>query len=122
MYYNMKVWGRERDKGSGRLPPCTVAARYLTWIDMQQIFSVKIPAVHEVDIMTGLPVFVLAAVGPTSDIESVYNLLREYPPAIVGLMNNFHPRSPPGTVKRGVRIILSRKRAKRCKRSLYINL
>jgi len=80
IYYN---WGREKDEDSGRLPLCTAAARCLTWVDMQQIFSVNMSAIHEVDGMTGLPVFVLAAAGPRSDIESVYNLLREYPPAIL---------------------------------------
>ena len=47
------------------------------------VFSVHMPAIYEVDLMTGLPVFMLAAAGPRSDIESVYNLLREYPPAIL---------------------------------------
>ena len=72
---------------------CTATARFLTWADMRQIFSANMPAIHEVDGMTGLPVFVLAAVGPTSDIESVYNLLRKYPPAIVGLINDIHPNT-----------------------------
>jgi len=102
MYYNMKLWGREKDKVSGRLPLCTAAERCLTWVDMQKIFSVNMPAIHEVDGMTGLPVFMLAAAGPTSDIEAVYNLLREYPPAIVGVMSNSHPNTSTGTVqKRG---------------------
>jgi len=90
-YYDMKAWGREKDVYSGRLPLCTAAERCLTWVKMRQIFSFNMPAIHEVDLMTGLPVFMLAAVGPTSDIESVYNLLREYPPAIVGLINENHP-------------------------------
>jgi len=100
MYYNMKVWGRGKDEDSGRLPLCTAAARCLMWLDMQQILSVNIPAIHEVDRMTGFPVFVLAAVGPTSDIESVFNLLREYPTAIIGLINNSHPNTPAGTTDR----------------------
>jgi len=79
IYHN----GGKKDEDSGRLPLCTAAARCLTWVDMQQIFSVNMSAIHEVDGMTGLPVFVLAAAGPRSDIESVYNLLREYPPAIL---------------------------------------
>merc|ERR1740136_292024 len=29
MYYNMKLWGREKDKVSGRLPLCTAAERCL---------------------------------------------------------------------------------------------
>jgi len=47
------------------------------------IYTTTMSAIHEVDGMTGLPVFLLAAAGPKSDIESIYNLLREYPPAIL---------------------------------------
>merc|ERR1740124_2011475 len=61
------------------LPLCTAVTRFLTWIEIRQIFSLNMPAIHEVDGITGLSVFVLAAVGPTSDIEAIYNLLREYP-------------------------------------------
>merc|ERR1740136_598387 len=100
MYYNMKLWGRVKDKVSGRLPLCTAAERCLTWVDMQKIFSVNMPAIHEVDGMTGLPVFMLAAAGPTSDIEAVYNLLREYPPAIVGVMSDSHPNTSTGTARK----------------------
>lgn len=45
------------------------------------------PAVYEVDGSTGLPMFMLAAIGQTSDIESVFNLLKECPSSI-GLMNH----------------------------------
>jgi len=85
MYYDMKTWGRKRDEDSGRLPLCTAAARSLTWRNMRQVFSVNMPVIHDADGMTGLPVFMLAAVGPTSDIESVYGLLNAYPQAIDGL-------------------------------------
>jgi len=79
---------------------CTAAVRCLTWVDIQKIFSKKMPAIHDVDVITGLPVFVLAAVGPTSDIEAVYNLLREYPPVIVCLMNDSHPNTSTGTARK----------------------
>merc|ERR1740124_1127249 len=93
MYYDMKAWGREKNAYSGRLPLCTAVERCLTWVDIRQIFSVNMPAIYEVDLMTGLPVFMLAAAGPRSDIECVYNLLREYPQAIVGMMNESHPNT-----------------------------
>merc|ERR1740124_1570587 len=99
IYYNMKAWGRGEDEDSGRLPLFIAAARCLTWVDMQQIFSVNMSAIHEVDGMTGLPVFMLAAAGPTSDIEAVYNLLREYPPAIVGLIRDSHPNTSIDTAR-----------------------
>jgi len=81
MYYNMNTWGRTRDVES-RLPLCTAAARSLKWSDMRQIFAVNMPAIQEVDVLTGLPLFMLAAVGQNSTIESVYHLLKENPPAI----------------------------------------
>jgi len=81
--------------------PLTAAARCLSWVDIRQIFSVDMPSIHEVDGVTGLPVFVLAAVGPKSDIEAVYNLLREYPPAIVYcLINNIHPNTSTGITRK----------------------
>jgi len=83
----MKSWGGKKDKKSCRLPLCTAAARSLVWVDMKKIFAVNMPAIHEMDELTGLAVFMLAAVGPTSDIESIYNLLKEYPSAI-GFTNN----------------------------------
>ena len=49
--------------------------------------------------MTGLPVFMLATAGPTSDIELVCNLLREYPPVITGLINDSHPNTSAGTTQ-----------------------
>merc|ERR1740124_1163569 len=89
VYYNMKIWGRTRNETSGRLPLFTAAARYLTWADVRQILAVNMPVVHDVDGLTGLPVFMLAAVGPKSNIESVYHLLKEYPSALAP-MNNKH--------------------------------
>merc|ERR1740124_767220 len=89
VYYNMKIWGRTRNETSGRLPLFTAAARSLTWIYVRQILAVNMPVVYDVDGLTGLPVFMLAAVGPQSNIESVYHLLKEYPSAL-GLMNNQH--------------------------------
>jgi len=87
--YNMKIWGRKRDETSGRLPLFTAAARSLTWVDVRQILAVNMPVIYDVDGLTGLPVFMLAAVGPKSNIESVYHLLKEYP-SVVGPLNNKH--------------------------------
>jgi len=87
LYHDMKTWGRTKVGNSHRIPLCIAAARDLKWVNMKQILAVNIPAVYEVDELTGLPVFMLAAVGPTSILESVYRLLKEYPPA-VHLMNN----------------------------------
>jgi len=82
------------------LPLVTSAAKCLTWVNMQQIYSANMSAIYEVDEISGLPVFVLAAVGPTSDIEAVYNLLREYPPVISGLIRDSHPDTSTGSARK----------------------
>jgi len=81
-YYNVRLWARTRSGKDGRLPLCTAAARSLEWEIVGQIFKVNMPAILEMDTITGLPLFMLAAVGEGSDLEAVYRLLREYPTAI----------------------------------------
>jgi len=81
LYHDKKGWAKRRGI-DGRLPLFTVAVKSINWACIRQIFIMNMAAIQEVDTLTGLPVFMLAAAGPWSDIESVYNLLREYPPAI----------------------------------------
>jgi len=88
VYYEWKRWARTSDV-DGRFPLFTAAARCLQWSYMKEIFTSNMPVVNEIDVLTGLPLFMLAATGPTSDIESVYNLLKEYPSAM-NIMNNSH--------------------------------
>jgi len=88
---------REKDEDAGLLLLCAAAARCLMWVDSRQIFSVNMPTINEVDEIIESLVFVLAAVRPTSDIGSVYNLLREYPPAITGLINYIQPNTSTDT-------------------------
>ena len=84
-----------------RFPLFTAAARCLKWSNMKQIFALNMPVINEIDVRTGLPLFMLAATGPTCDIESVYNLLKENPGAI-NIMNNRHDtKSTKRTRKRG---------------------
>ena len=97
VYYYMNPWRRLIDKYSGRLPLFTVASRSLAWLDMRQILWVKMPVIYEVDGMTGLPIFMLAAVGPKSVIEWFYNLLREYLPTMFRLISNSHRNTSTGT-------------------------
>ena len=68
---------------NGRLPLCTAAVRSLEWKSVRRVFEANMLAVQEVDSISGLPLFALAAVGVGSDLESAYKLLREYPPAIM---------------------------------------
>jgi len=78
---------------NGRLPLFTAAERSLKWNKMEQIFTAYMPVIQEIDDVSGLPLFMLAAAGPASDIESVYNLLNAYPAAI-GLTGNIYYTSP----------------------------
>jgi len=83
MYYEWKTWARLRGADDGRLPLFTAAARSLKWSYLKQIFAANMPVINEIDVLTGLPLFMLAATGQTSDIESIYNLLKELPAAII---------------------------------------
>jgi len=47
------------------------------------------PVINEIDVVTGLPLFLLAATGPACDIESVYNLLKEFPSAVNNMNQGF---------------------------------
>jgi len=83
LYRNIKSWARTKDVRDGRLPLFTAATKTdLKWVDLKPIFVANMPAVYKVDAVTGLPVFMLAAVGESSDMESVYHLLRQLPTAI----------------------------------------
>jgi len=81
LYYDWKRWARTRGD-YGRFPLFTAAAKGVQWSKMKQIFTSNMPVVNEIDVVTGLPLFMLAATEPTSDIESVYNLLKECPSAV----------------------------------------
>jgi len=66
----------------GRLPLVAAARKSLKWYYTKQIFTANMPVINEIDPVSGLPLFLIAAVGPASDIESVYNLLNEFPEII----------------------------------------
>jgi len=89
MYYDRKAWARTNGEYYC-LPLCTAAARSLKWEDMRHIFAANMPAIYKVDWLTGLPLFMLAAVGPCSDMESIYNLLKQYPLAIGTMEKRSH--------------------------------
>ena len=60
----------------------TAAAMSINWKDMKSIFNSNKVAIYDVDHPTGLPVSLLAAVGPKSDLESVFCLIQELPQAL----------------------------------------
>jgi len=82
MYYDMKPWAEETRDENNRLPLCTAAAISLRWVKMKLIFDANMPAIYQMDVMTGLPLFMLSAVGQDSDMESTYHLLKEFPSVI----------------------------------------
>ena len=61
------------------------AIRSLKWNVVRIIFEAHMPAIYDVDEKTGMHVFMLAAVGDKSDLESTFRLLRMYPPAIMSV-------------------------------------
>ena len=81
LYYDWNTWAKMLGV-DGRLPVITAAGRALKGSHTKRKFTANMPAVQETDALTGLLLFMLAGVGPTSDIESVYNFLKEYPQAI----------------------------------------
>jgi len=105
MHYNWKIWARTYGI-DGRLPAFTAAARSLKWVQMEEIFTVNMPVVQEIDVLTGLPLFMLAAAGPTSDTESIYNLLKEYPSAM-SLVNQGHQNSFTDSIRKEIVVLRS---------------
>jgi len=101
LYYDWKRWARTRGD-DGRLPLFTAATKeVMQWSKMKRIFTSNMPAVNEIDVVTGLPLFLFAATGPFSDIESVYNLLKEVPAAMNIINNRLDTSSTERTRKRG---------------------
>ena len=74
----IEVYARTRNR-DGRVPLHTAAAVSLNWEDTKLIFMANMPAIYDIDVVTGLPLFMLAAVCLNSDIESAYRLLRDNP-------------------------------------------
>lgn len=117
MYYEWRTWASLRD-ADGRLPLFIAAAISHKWSYVRQIFRANMPVVNEIDLLTGLPLFMLAAAGPTSDIESTYNLLREYPAAIMPTMNSRHQMSTADSARKRVNNIFQDDNAKKLKERL----
>ena len=80
--YNWSVSSSTRDLRK-RLPLHRSADIGLRWMDgMREILKANYLALREVDAVTGLYPFMLAAVGETSDMTSVFNLLSSNPQLI----------------------------------------
>ena len=49
------------------------------WEEMELVLNTTMPVVYEVDVVTGLAIFMLATVGSLNDMELAYHLLKESP-------------------------------------------
>jgi len=57
--------------------------QFRNWKNAKNISEANNVAIYDIDsAVTGFPVALLAAVGRSSDLESVYYLIKEYPPAL----------------------------------------
>lgn len=79
---NMAIWAKTKTDDNGRSPLMTAAAVSLKWKDTKCIFDAYMPDIKKPDPVTGFAIFMLAAVGRDSKLESVYRLLRELPHAL----------------------------------------
>ena len=57
-----------------RFPLFTVTVRCLKWWYMKQKFTLNISVVDEINVLSGLSLFTLAAAGLTYNMEADYNL------------------------------------------------
>jgi len=89
VYYDWKTLAKKPYGSSGRTPLCLAAENSVKWSGktgwLRNIFVAYMPAIEVCDGATGLWSFMLAAVGQKSDLETVYELLREYPAALHSL-------------------------------------
>jgi len=84
MYVNWNVCATIRNSIDGSLPLFTVAVMNLDLANgLGHCLQANGAAIEEVDPVTGLEAFMLAAVGRNSKLESVYTLLQAYPAAII---------------------------------------
>jgi len=67
----------------GRFPVFTAIDQHFDSNVLSHLLAGHGAAVHDVDPVTGLEAFMLAAVGPESSLESIYKLLEYHPAAII---------------------------------------
>eukprot|EP00536_Pseudo-nitzschia_multiseries_P010928 jgi/Psemu1/307755/fgenesh1_kg.351_\ len=74
--------------GMGRLPLHSACEHSLSWErGLRSIVNVNVPALESIDPITRLPPFAHCAVGPISDLDSIFELLRLNP----GIMDSVLP-------------------------------
>jgi len=83
IFINWRIYSQTKQK-QGRFPLFTALEHNLTWSDgLNKIIKGYGAAVEDVDIVTGLEAFMLAAVGTKSNMETVFLLLQDHPAAII---------------------------------------
>ena len=95
LYINWNVCATIKNTNNGRLPLFAAAEANLNLVNgLGHILHANGAAIEDVDPVTGLEAFMLAAVGSNSKLESVYTLLQDYPGAInsyVSMESNSSP-------------------------------
>ena len=77
-YYDWKRWARAIGV-DGRFPLFTATTRCLKRSYMKQIFTSNMLVVHEINVLSGMPLCTLAAAGLTCNMELAYNSLKVCP-------------------------------------------
>jgi len=73
-----KLVANTKDK-NGNVPLINAIERGWKWSELQKAFVSNMPAIKKLDIVTGLAPFMLVAIGPRRDLESIHHLLNESP-------------------------------------------
>jgi len=87
IFVNWKVYAKTK-QSDGRWALFTAIEKGLNWSDgLDKILDANGAAIEDQDVVTGLEAFMLAAVVSSNPnrryMESIYKLLRDYPPAII---------------------------------------
>jgi len=103
MYVNWNICANKKSENNDRLPLFIAIENNFPLFGVHgvlgHILKANAAAIEDVDPVTGLEAFMLAAVGPGSNLESVYKLLEDHPGAIVPYVRNC-PRQSISTRKR----------------------
>jgi len=82
IFVNWRIYSKQKNE-QGRFMLFKAAEGSLKWSDgLCKILEGNGAAIEDRDVITGLEAFMLAAVGTSSDTETVYRLLQDHPAAI----------------------------------------
>jgi len=82
IFVNWRIYSQKRNE-QGRLPLFTASEQNMKWSKgLSELLEGYGAAIEETDVITGLEAFMLAAIGTTSNFETVFKLLQDHPAAI----------------------------------------